>query len=145
MGELKLAYTARSYSTGTLGRSICSARSHHFVADDLGGEEVGAGELFFSGVAACAVNMVERIAAADETPLEWMDVSVEAYRDPDKDHGELTLYDSVRVRIEMWGVSDDDAEVLTALWKARCPLYGTVAAATPDTTVTLVSHTESRR
>ena len=51
-------------------------------ADDLGGEEVGAGELFFSGVAACAVNMVERIAAADETPLEWMDVSVEAYRDP---------------------------------------------------------------
>ena len=84
-------------------------------------------------------------AAADETPLDWMDVSVEAYRDPEQDHGELTLYDSVRVRIEMWGVSDDDAEVLTGLWKARCPLYGTVAAATPDTTVTLESHTESRR
>lgn len=42
-------------------------------------------------------------------------------------------------------VDNGDAEVLTVLWKARCPLYGTVAAATPDTTVTLVSHTETRR
>src|SRR5436309_6733409 len=31
---LALAYKVRSYSTGTLGRAICNARTHHFVADD---------------------------------------------------------------------------------------------------------------
>ena len=60
MAELNLAYRVRSYSTGTLGRAICNARNHHFVADGSGGKEVGAGELFLSGITACAVNMVER-------------------------------------------------------------------------------------
>ena len=64
------------------------------MADDAGGEEVGAGELFLSGISACAVNMVERLANQDKTPLQWMDVSVEAYRDPDKRPGEITVYDA---------------------------------------------------
>ena len=38
MAELTLAYRVRSYSTGTPGRAICNARSHHFVADGSGGE-----------------------------------------------------------------------------------------------------------
>ena len=42
MTNLTLAYKVRTYSTGTLGRAICNARTHHFVADDAGGEEVGA-------------------------------------------------------------------------------------------------------
>ena len=90
MATLTLAYKVRSYSTGTHGRAICNARTHHFVADDAGGEEVGAGELFLSGVAACAVNMVERLAKEQQIPLQWMDVTVEAYRDPDKAPGEVT-------------------------------------------------------
>jgi hypothetical protein len=49
----------------------------HFVADDPGGDEVGAGELFLSGISACAVNMVERLANQDKIPLQWMDVSVQ--------------------------------------------------------------------
>ncbi len=69
MVELALAYKVRSYSTGTLGRAICNARSHHFVADGAGGDEVGAGELFLSGIAACAVNLVESIAHDDQIPL----------------------------------------------------------------------------
>ena len=56
MAELALAYKVRSYSTGTLGRSICNARNHHWVADDSGGEEIGAGELFLSGISACAIS-----------------------------------------------------------------------------------------
>ena len=114
-----LAYKVRSYSTGTLGRAICNARTHHFVADDAGGEEVGAGELFLSGISACAVNMVERLANQDKTPLQWMDVSVEAYRDPDKKPGELTIYDAIRVHFEMWGVQAEQAEGLVETWKRR--------------------------
>ena len=64
-----LAYTVRSYSTGTLGRAICNSRNHHWVADDSGGEELGAGEFFLSGLSACAVNMIERVAREEERPL----------------------------------------------------------------------------
>jgi uncharacterized OsmC-like protein len=119
MGELTLAYKTRSYSSGTRGRALCNARTHHWVADDAGGEALGAGELFFSGISACAVNMVERLAHADQMPLEWMDVSVEAYRDPDKPPSDLTLYDAIRVHFEMWGVADEHAEGLVESWKRR--------------------------
>jgi uncharacterized OsmC-like protein len=119
MGELTLAYKTRSYSSGTGGRALCNARTHHWVADDAGGEALGAGELFFSGISACAVNMVERLANADQTPLEWMDVSVEAYRDPDKPQSDLTLYDAIRIHFEMWGVADEHAEGLVETWKRR--------------------------
>ena len=119
MAELSLAYKVRSYSTGNLGRAICNARTHHWVADGSGGEEVGAGELFLSGIAACAVNMVERIAHDDQISLEWMDVSVESYRDPDKVPGDLSLYDAIRVNFEMWGVDDDQAHELVETWKRR--------------------------
>ena len=119
MAELTLAYKVRSYSTGTLGRAICNARTHQWVADNSGGDAVGAGELFLSGIAACAVNMVERIAHDDQVDLDWMDVSVESWRDPDKVPGELTLYDAIRVNFEMWGVDDDQAHQLVETWKRR--------------------------
>jgi uncharacterized OsmC-like protein len=116
---LKLAYKVRSYSTGTLGRAICNARTHHFVADDPGKDEVGAGEFFLSGIAACAVNMVERLAHQDAIPLQWMDVSVEAYSNPDKVPGEVSVYDAMRVHFEMWGVQAEHAQALVETWKRR--------------------------
>ena len=120
MAELKLAYKVRGYSTGTLGRAICNARNHHFVADNSGGDqEIGAGELFLSGIAACAVNMVEKIAHDDRIPLDWMDVGVESYRDPGKVPGERALYDAIRVNFQMWGVDDDQAHELVETWKRR--------------------------
>ncbi len=119
MAELTLAYKVRSYSTGTLGRAICNARNHHFVADDSGGEELGAGEFFLAGISACAVNMVERLAKEGTLPLQWMDVSVEAYRDPQKTPGERAVYDEIRVHFEMWGVKDDHAQQLVETWKRR--------------------------
>jgi uncharacterized OsmC-like protein len=113
------------------------------VSDDVGGDAVGAGELFLSGVSACAVNMVERLANQDKIPLQWMDVSIEAYRDPDTTPGDITVYDAIRVHFEMWGVQAEHAEGLVETWKRRCPLYGSVATATSDTHVTLTSHTEA--
>jgi uncharacterized OsmC-like protein len=119
MGDLTLAYKVRSYSTGTLGRAICNARTHHFVADDAGGDEVGAGELFLSGISACAVNMVERLAKEQHIPLQWMDVGVEAYRDPTKPPADRSVYDAIRVHFEMWGVNKDQADGLVEIWKRR--------------------------
>ena len=119
MSTLTLAYKVRSYSTKTPGRAICNARNHHFVADDAGGEEVGAGELFFSGISACAVNMVERLARTGNITLDWMDVGVEAWRDADKPTGDITLYDAIKINFEMWGVDDDQAFELVETWKKR--------------------------
>ena len=119
METLTLAYKVRSYSTGTLGRAICNARTHHFIADDSGGEEVGAGEFFLSGISACAVNMVERLAKEQQIPLQWMDVGVEAYRDPTKNPGEHSIYDAIRVHFAMWGVNKEQAEGLVQTWKRR--------------------------
>lgn len=119
MGELALAYEARSHSMGIVGRSICNARNHHWVAENTGGEAVGAGELFCASIAACAVNMCSTIAKNETRALEGMEVNVALYRDFDKPQGEVSLYDSVRVQFQMWGVSDDDARFLVKTWKSR--------------------------
>ena len=119
MGELALAYQARSYSVGIVGRSICNARDHHWVAENTGGEAVGAGELFCASIAACAVNMVQTIASTEQRALDSMEVNVAAYRDVDKPAGDVSLYDAVRIQFQMWGVSDDDARYLVKTWKQR--------------------------
>ncbi len=119
MAELDLAYQARSYSTGIVGRSICNARNHHWVAENTGGEAVSAGELFCASIAACAVNMVETIASTEQRALDSMEVNVAAHRDTDKPTGDVSLYDAVRIQFQMWGVSDDDARYLVKTWKQR--------------------------
>ena len=48
-----------------------------------------------------------------------MDVSVASYRDAVADHGDLSLYDGIRVNFEMWGVDDDEAHRLVDTWKRR--------------------------
>ena len=119
MAELALTYQARSYSTGIVGRSICNARNHHWVSESPGGEAVGAGELFCASMAACAVNMVEVIADTEQRALDGMEVDVAVYRDQDKPAADISIYDAVRVRFQMWGVSDDDARFLVKTWKQR--------------------------
>jgi uncharacterized OsmC-like protein len=119
MTELALSYQARTYSTGVAGRSICNARNHHWVSESPGGDALGAGELFCASMAACAVNMVERIASDENRPLDSMEVNVAVYRDKDNPAGDLSIYDAARVTFEMWGVSDDDARFLVKTWKQR--------------------------
>jgi uncharacterized OsmC-like protein len=105
MAGMTLAYEARSYSMGIAGRSICNARNHHWVAENTGGEAVGAGELFCASIAACAVNMAETIAKNETRPLAGMEVQVGAYRDFDNPAGDVLLCDAVRIEFELWGVS----------------------------------------
>lgn len=120
MAGLDLVYQARSYSTGIVGRSICNARNQHWVAENTGGEAVGAGELFCASIAACAVNMVSTIADKEDRALDGMEVNVALYRDMEKKPaGEVSLYDAARIEFRMWGVSDDDAKFLVKTWKQR--------------------------
>ena len=119
MANLTLSYAASTNSSGIEGRAICNARTNHWVSDDGGGDAVYSGELFLSGISSCAVNMVERLARTDNIVLDWMEVSLESFRDSAADHGNLTLYDAIRIKFEMWGVEDEDALNLVELWKKR--------------------------
>ena len=69
--------TVRSYSSGTQGRALVNAGTNHFIIDGPGGEALGAGEAFLSGVVGCAVNLVERQARDAQMPLRWTDVTIE--------------------------------------------------------------------
>ena len=124
MSERFNTLAVRSYSTGTNGRSITSARANHFVVDDpdyVGGpnEAITAGEAFFSGLTACAVLMVERVARDRQYPLRWLDVSLDATRDMEAVHEVHSLYDRVHMRFELTGVSDDQAQELVEVYKRR--------------------------
>jgi hypothetical protein len=70
-------FMARSYSGGTPGRAICNSRNHHFIADEFGSDELTAGEYFLTGLTACAVNLLERVAKESDVPLRSLDVQAE--------------------------------------------------------------------
>lgn len=119
MAELTLAYKTHTYSTGTHGRAIVNARTHHLVADDSGGEAITAGELFLAGIGACGVNLIQRVAKTEGAPVSRMGVTVSAYRDPGKPQGQVTLFDRVDVQFEFWDVKDAQAAQLVEMWKRR--------------------------
>ena len=114
--------TVRSYSTGTQGRAIANSRNHHWVIDDgVPGEEIGAAEAFLSGISGCAVNLISRVARETGAPLSWVDALIEADRDNAADpiHPDVTVYNAIRMRIELTGVDDDQAHELVAAYQNR--------------------------
>ena len=122
MSDRFVTTTARSYSSGTRGRCITNARTNHFVVDDAdysGGpnEAITAAESFLSGITACAVLMVERLARERDVPLKRMDVSIEAMRDREAAREEYSVYDRVRMRFELTGPSEAQARELVETYK----------------------------
>jgi hypothetical protein len=47
------------------------------------------------------------------------------------------------MQFQFLGVSDDEAQTLVATYHKRCPLYGTVATATPEMSTTIVVWTQA--
>lgn len=101
-------------------------RSNNFLVDDYAmapyngpGEEPGAAELFLSGVTACAVLMLERIARTDGLPLEHVHASMEASRDPDAARPGPATFDSTRLTLEFRGLTDEQAGQLVSTFKAK--------------------------
>ena len=140
-------YTARAQSStiGSKGRNITRVRERNFLVDDPAsphydngpGEELGAAELFVAGITTCASLMLERIARAKEIAYDSVTVSMEGSRNmvQERERGPQAL-DSARMHFVYRGVSDETAAYLTDAFQNKCPLYGSVAIATPDTVVT---------
>ena len=105
--------------------------------DDVGGDEIGAAELFLSGgVGLCREYGRTARQAGSGSPASGWTCASKPIGDPEQSPGDLTVFDAIRVYFEMRGHYPEHAEGLVETWKRRCPLYGSVATATEDTAVT---------
>jgi uncharacterized OsmC-like protein len=140
MSEIR-RYAVDGRSTDTFGRVLCSSREHHFVVDgpvqnDCPGEELTPAELFLAGVVACGVELIQVVARAEDVPLGRVHTQITG--EVDREHpvrDDVTVFNRVRMRFELEGVTREQGEFLIERFKGRCPLYGSVSVATPDTQV----------
>jgi uncharacterized OsmC-like protein len=139
-------YEAEARSTDAFGRVLCKARDHHFVIDGpvwngCPGEALTPGEAFMAAIAACGVELVEVMAREDEVEVGPIEVSVRGA--VDRDHPvreDVTVFNHVRMRFDVGGVTEGEAGALIERVQARCPLYGSVAASVPDLEVEVRVH-----
>jgi len=127
-------YRAGARSTDVFGRVLCNAREQHFVIDGPGwngcpGEALTPGEAFLAAVAACGVELSQVIAAGDGLAIGAVDVQIHGTVDRDDPVREdLTVFNRVRMRFTIDGLSDGQAKSVVERVAQRCPLYGSVAA-----------------
>ena len=118
-------YAAEARSTDTFGRVMCNARNHHFVIDGpvqngCPGEAVTPPEAFLTGVAACGVELLQVIAREMSLPIPSARVHIEGTID--RDHPvrpDVTLFNEVRLRFSVGGVTCDQAADLVERFKKR--------------------------
>ena len=134
-------FEVHARTTDTFGRVLCGCRTLHYVADGpvqngCPGEAITPAELFLSGVAACGIELLQVIAKERNVPLETARVHIAGTIDRGRPvRPDLALFNSVRLKFRLTGVTRAQAEELVGAFQARCPLYGTVRAATPDVVV----------
>jgi uncharacterized OsmC-like protein len=124
MNERYITAQVRTYSSGTPGRALNSARHNQFVADDLAshggpGEAINAAELFLSGLTVCAVLMMERLARASNLPLQRADVTAEGSIDTEAVREGPAVLDRAHMRFELAGVNDAQAQEMVTTYKRR--------------------------
>ena len=123
MGDI-IMWRAETASSGIPGRALGRVRTNNFVVDDYAfppyngpGEEPGPAELFLSGVTACAVLMLERIARLEGLPLEHVRAGMEAARDPDAQRPGPPTFDSARLTFAFRGLTNEQAGLLVETFK----------------------------
>jgi organic hydroperoxide reductase OsmC/OhrA len=118
-------YRAQATSTETFGRVLCSCRQNHFVVDGpvwngCPGEAVTPGELFLASVASCGVELLEVIARERDLALRGVDVRIEATVDRSRPvRDDVTLFNSVRLDVELEGVDEESGGQLVQTFKGR--------------------------
>jgi uncharacterized OsmC-like protein len=138
-------YEIQAHSTDIFGRVLCRARNHHLVVDGpvqngCPGEALTPAELFLGGVAACGVELMQVIAREQDLPLKAAGVTISGMIDPQNPvPSDFRLFNSVRLQFVLKGVNDKQGAQLITAFTGRCPLYGTVAVATPDIQVNLIT------
>jgi uncharacterized OsmC-like protein len=104
---------------------MCSARNHHFVIDGpeqngCPGEEITPAELFLSAVASCGVELIQVLSKSEGIPLKGIEVEITGSMDRSKPvRPDVSLFNSVGLRFQMRGVTDEEAKNLVEKFKGR--------------------------
>jgi uncharacterized OsmC-like protein len=134
-------FDVSAQSTRVFGRVLCTARNHHFIIDgpiqnDCPGEELTPPEVFLSAVASCGVELMHVIARAENIRLDHVDLDIHGVVDRgNQARTDVTLFTEVTLDIVLSGPTNAEATTLVEGFKRRCPLFGTVAVATPNLVV----------
>jgi len=124
------------------GRYLLSTRDQHLVADATAsrggpGEAWTAAELLLGALLTCAQAVVE--STARTTGVTLRDARIEAESEPDAD--KPGHYAFIRLRFELHGPTQAQAEELVAAFTSVCPIYGSLSRGAP-VTVTVRGSTE---
>jgi uncharacterized OsmC-like protein len=112
----RLVNTVRSYSSGTVGRSLNTVGHHHFVIDSPTlGEEITSGDAFLAGISSCGVNLVEGAAKETGVALHRTEVTIDGVRLRDKPSD----FEAINLRFVLTGPSQEQAEALVQRYKDR--------------------------
>lgn len=118
-------YQTSGRSTETFGRVLVSARDQHLIVDGpvqngCPGEAITPAELFLSGVAACGVELIQVLAKQSDVPLRSVSARIEARQDPSaQPRQDVSLFTSVRIDLELNGVSAEQAADLVQRFRRR--------------------------
>ena len=116
MSDERLVNTVRSYSSGTVGRSLNTVGRHHFVIDSPTlGEEITSGDAFLAGISSCGVNLVEAAAQESGVSLQRTDVTIDGIRL----RSNPTSFEKIMMRFELTGPSQEQAEALVRRYQDR--------------------------
>ncbi len=117
-------YTVQARSTGTFGRVQCSTRNHHFIVDGpvqngCPGEAITPAELFLAGIAACGVELVQ-VIGREQGLAPRVQVDIEGAVDrANPVRKDVTVFNYVRLRFALDGVSRAQGENLIERFRAR--------------------------
>jgi uncharacterized OsmC-like protein len=110
--------TVRSASSGTTGRAVSEARGQRLTLDSSSRPQPDAltnSEAFLGSVSSCGVTLIEMHAREVGVPLGRMEVLIEGVRLAE----EPARFASVRMRFEMAGVTQAQAEQLVETYRNR--------------------------
>ena len=118
-------YAAEAQSTDTFGRVLAGARDQHFIIDGpvqngCPGEAITPPEAFLVAVASCGIELLQVIARELSLPVPSARVQIEGT--VDRDHPvrpDVTLFNEVRMRFAIQGVSREQASNLVERFKKR--------------------------
>ena len=128
-------YLAEARSTDVFGRVLDTVRDHHYIIDGpvqngCPGEEVTPAEAFLAAVASCGIELVQVIAREDGLPVPRLHARIRGVVDRgNQPRSDVTLFNLVEVHFKVGGVDHAQAGTLIEKFTRRCPLFGTVKAA----------------
>jgi uncharacterized OsmC-like protein len=123
MAEVR-AYTVHARSTDTFGRVLCNTRNHHFIVDGpvqngCPGEAITPAELFLASIAACGVELVQ-VIGREQQLAPRVGVEIEGAIDrANPVRKDLTVFNTVRLRFDLKGVTRAQGNDLIERFKGR--------------------------